>query len=106
MRAPPESFNPTIGQPIFMAVSISLQTFSAFAPESEPPKTVKSWAKTAVTRPLTRPRPETTPSPGNVFASMPKSRQRWTLNGSISSNESGSTSSSIRSRAVSLPRSC
>src|SRR5512147_60147 len=37
---------------------------------------------------------------------MPKSRQRWTTKGSSSRNEPGSSSSSIRSCAVSLPSAC
>ena len=45
MRAPPESFRPTIGAPTFIAWSITLQIFAALVSESDPPKTVKSWAK-------------------------------------------------------------
>src|SRR5262245_57551371 len=37
---------------------------------------------------------------------MPKSVQRWPLNMSHSSKESGSSSTSMRSRAVSLPLAC
>src|SRR5262245_17870981 len=37
---------------------------------------------------------------------MPKSVQRWTTNRSISTNVPGSKSSSMRSRAVSLPAAC
>ncbi len=46
MRAPPESLRPIIGAPFSSARSISLQIFCALVSESEPPKTVKSWAKT------------------------------------------------------------
>ena len=46
MRAPPESFSPMQGAPIFMAWSITLQIFSAIVSDSEPPLTVKSCAKT------------------------------------------------------------
>src|SRR5512140_106006 len=108
MRAPPESLSPTTGAPAFIARSITLQTFAAFVSESEPPKTVKSCAKTKTGRPSTRIAPATTPSPGYAFASLsiPKSRQRWTTNGSISSKEPGSARSSTRSRAESLPDLC
>ena len=46
MRAPPESLRPTTGAPTFMARSMILQIFSAYASDSDPPKTVKSWLKT------------------------------------------------------------
>ena len=45
------------------AMSISLQIFCAYAPESEPPNTVKSCAKTKSFRPSTVPYPVMTPSP-------------------------------------------
>ena len=45
MRAPPESFKPITGAPTFMARSMTLQILAALASLSEPPKTVKSWAK-------------------------------------------------------------
>ena len=51
MRAPPESFSPMIGTPVFTARSMILQIFRAYAPDSEPPKTVKSWANTNTGRP-------------------------------------------------------
>ena len=35
-----------------MAWSMILQIFSAWASDSEPPKTVKSWLKTKTIRPL------------------------------------------------------
>ncbi len=35
-----------MGAPIFMARSMILTILAALAPQSEPPKTVKSWAKT------------------------------------------------------------
>ena len=41
-----------------------LQIFAAKVSESEPPKTVKSCAKTKTGRPSARPCPVTTPSPG------------------------------------------
>ena len=46
MRAPPESFSPMMGAPIFMARSMTLQTFAAFSSDKEPPNTVKSCANT------------------------------------------------------------
>ena len=46
MRAPPESFSPMTGAPVFSARSITLQIFCALVSESDPPKTVKSCAKT------------------------------------------------------------
>src|SRR5512140_381107 len=108
MRAPPESFSPTRGAPTFIARSMSLQIFAAFVSERDPPKTVKSCAKTNTGRPSTRTDPATTPSPGISFAgsSIPKSRARWTTKGSISSKEPGSPRSSTRSRAVSFPALC
>ena len=57
IRAPPESFSPTTGAPAFIARSITLQTFAAFVSEREPPKTVKSFAKTKTGRPPTRTAP-------------------------------------------------
>ena len=51
MRAPPESFSPMIGTPVFTARSMILQIFRAYASDSEPPKTVKSWANTNTGRP-------------------------------------------------------
>ena len=46
MRAPPESFRPMQGAPIFIDWSITLQIFSAIVSDREPPFTVKSCAKT------------------------------------------------------------
>ena len=53
MRAPPESFSPTMGAPTRMAMSISLTILAALDSESDPPKTVKSCAKTKTVRPST-----------------------------------------------------
>src|SRR5580692_3423434 len=106
MRAPPESLSPTIGAPTFMARSITLQIFWAHAAPSEPPKTVKSWAKTKSFRPSTVPCPVTTPSPRTFCSSMPNSVHRCVTKRPISTNEPGSRSRSMRSRAVSLPASC
>ena len=106
MRAPPESFRPTNGAPTFIAVSMIFTIFMAWAPESVPPKMVKSWEKTKMRRPLTRPWPVTTPSVRGRRFSVPKSWHWWTTSASVSTKVPGSMSRSIRSRAVSLPRSC
>src|SRR5438876_5665126 len=58
MRAPPESFRPITGTPVFIARSMILQIFRAYVSESEPPKTVKSCAKTNTGRPWMRPEPD------------------------------------------------
>ncbi len=55
IRAPPESLIPTTGQPTFIARSMTLTIFSPNTSPSEPPKTVKSWANTAIGRPSTVP---------------------------------------------------
>ena len=52
MRAPAPSFSPINGAPIFAARSITLQIFSAKAPDRLPPKTVKSCAKQKTWRPV------------------------------------------------------
>ena len=52
-----------IGAPTFIARSMTLQIFSAYASDSDPPKTVKSWLKTKTSRPSMVPCPVTTPSP-------------------------------------------
>src|SRR6185437_8260891 len=70
------------------------------------PSTVKSLAKTETMRPLIVPQPVTTPSPGKRFLSVSKSVLRCSTNMSNSSKEFGSSSRSMRSRAVSLPRAC
>ncbi len=46
MRAPPESLRPMTGAPMRIAMSMTLQIFCAMVSDSEPPNTVKSWAKT------------------------------------------------------------
>ncbi len=40
-----------IGAPIFIARSMTLQIFAAYASDRDPPKTVKSWLKTTTVRP-------------------------------------------------------
>ena len=62
-----------IGAPTFIARSMTLQIFSAYASDSDPPKTVKSWLKTKTSRPSIVPWPVTTPSPRTICASSPKS---------------------------------
>src|SRR6476646_5012204 len=95
-----------IGALAFIAISWIFTIFCAWVSESEPPNTVKSLANTKVLRPLTVPQPVTTPSPGTLVFSMPNSVERCSTNMSNSSKEPLSSSSSIRSRAVSLPRAC
>ena len=51
MRAPAPSLRPISGAPTFAARSITLQIFSAKAPDRLPPKTVKSCAKQKIWRP-------------------------------------------------------
>ena len=106
MRAPPASNRPMIGARAFIAASCTLMIFCAWVSDSEPPNTVKSLANRNTVRPLTVPQPVTTPSPGILVFSMPKSVERCSTNMSNSSNEPLSSSSSMRSRAVSLPRLC
>jgi hypothetical protein len=55
MRAPPESFSPTIGAPSFSARSMILTILAALVSDSEPPNTVKSWANANTWRPSTSP---------------------------------------------------
>src|SRR5438128_2662273 len=83
-----------------------LTIFAALVSDSDPPNTVKSWAKANTWRPSTSPWPATTPSPGTICSAMPKSTHRWVTSLSTSSKLPGSNSSSMRSRAVSLPASC
>ena len=44
-----------MGAPAFIANSITLQILAALVSDREPPKTVKSWAKTYTSRPSMRP---------------------------------------------------
>src|SRR4051794_975094 len=106
MRAPPESLMPITGQPILAARSMILHIFSAITSPSEPPNTVKSWEKTHTRRPSIVPWPVTTASPNGRFLSISKSVVRWRTYVSSSWNEPGSSSFSIRSRAVYLPFAC
>ncbi len=106
MRAPPASKMPMIGARILSAMSWTLMIFWACASESDPPKTVKSFENTKTARPLMVPQPVMTPSPGIFCFSIPKSIERCCTNMSNSSNDPESRRSSMRSRAVSLPRLC
>ena len=95
-----------IGAPFCTAISMTLHIFWLIVSESDPPFTVKSCALTYTNLPSIVALPTTTPSPRYCFFSIPKLWQRCSLNISYSSNESLSTSISIRSRAVYLPRWC
>ena len=106
MRAPAPSLSPMKGAPTLAARSITLQIFSAKAPERLPPNTVKSWANRNTWRPSILPWPVITPSPGIFCLSAPKSVERCSTNLSISTKVPGSSSSSMRSRAVSRPLAC
>ncbi len=97
---------PITGQPIRAARSITLHIFSPMTSPSEPPNTVKSCENTATGRPSILPCPVTTASPQGRFPSMSNSKVRWRTKVSSSWNEPGSSSFSIRSRAVSLPLAC
>lgn len=46
---------PMTGQPVFRAKSITLTIFWPYTSPRAPPKTVKSWEKTATGRPSTVP---------------------------------------------------
>src|ERR1700739_1078684 len=95
-----------IGARAFIAMSWILTIFCAWVSDREPPNTVKSLANTKVLRPLTVPQPVTTPSPGTLVFSMPNSTERCSTNMSNSSKVPLAGRSSMRSRAVSLPRAC
>ena len=103
MRAPPESLIWMKGAPFFKARDCTSAIRSACISPREPPSTVKSWENRNTCRPPTLPVPVTTPSPGNLFWSSPKSVALPAMYGCCSMNEPGSTSSSMRARAVSLP---
>src|SRR5437763_2017323 len=104
--APPQAFSPVIGTPVCIARSITWQLLRAYASERDPPKTVKSWAKTKAGRPWIRPDPVTAPSPRIFCFCMSKSWVWCTTNLSISAKEPGSSRRSSRSRAVFFPALC
>ena len=106
IRAPPESLIPIIGAPTFKAMSITLQIFSAWASDNEPPNTVKSWLKTYTSFPFIFPLPVTTLSPGYFCFAIPKSFVLCSTYMSYSSKEFSSRRTSILSLAVSLPLAC
>src|SRR6476659_3735260 len=106
IRAPPPSLMPTTGRPERSAKSRILTIFSPYTSPSEPPYTATSWENTQISRPSTVPYPVTTPSPYGRFRSSPKLVERCRANESNSTNEPGSSSRSMRSRAVSLPLAC
>src|SRR5205085_2870532 len=95
-----ESLIPMTGQPILAARSMIFTIFSAITSPSEPPKTVKSWEKTATGRPSIRPWPVTTASPHGRFFCMSNSDVRWRTKVSISWKEPGSSSFSMRWREL------
>ncbi len=97
---------PMTGQPMRPARSMILHIFSAMTSPSEPPKTVKSCEKTHTRRPSIVPWPVTTASPSGRLRSISKSVVRWRTYVSSSWKEPGSSSFSIRSRAVYLPLAC
>ena len=97
---------PTIGHPVFSAKSMTLTIFSPKTCPRLPPKTVKSCAKTVISRPLTVPKPVTTPSPYGRLFSMPNIVERCLASSSNSTNEPSSRSRAMRSRAVILPLAC
>ena len=61
-----------MGTPVFMARSMILQIFRAYASESEPPNTVKSWAKTNTGRPCMRPGAHDHPVAGDALGIHPE----------------------------------
>ncbi len=82
---------------------MTLTIFSPKTSPSEPPKTVKSCAKTATGRPATVPYPVTTPSPYGRSCSMPKLDDRCRASSSNSTSDPSSRKATSRSRAVILP---
>ena len=77
-----------IGAPTFIARSMTLQIFSAYASDSEPPKTVKSWLKTK-----TSPAVDLAVAGDHAVAEerfrSAEVASRWVTNASSSTNESG-----------------
>ena len=102
-RAPPESLMNTNGEPVFSACSMTSATLMECTSPAAPPITVKSWLARWIRRPPTDAAPVTTPSAGRLLPSMPNMVARCSANRPFSSKLDGSTSASMRSRAVSLP---
>ena len=94
------------GIPSERAVRMPLAIFSAWALPTAPASTVRSWANRYTGRPSTRAKPHTTPSVGCRRSAMPKSVHWVSASMNSSVKLPGSTSRSIRSRAVSLPSPC
>src|SRR5436190_15833154 len=94
------------GAPVCRARSITLHTFCACTSPIDPPNTVKSCEATKTFLPSIVPYPVIAPSPAGRRFSIPKSCERWTANGSVSTKEPTSIRMSSRSRAVSFPLSC
>mmetsp|Transcript_25303 Transcript_25303/g.60471 ORF Transcript_25303/g.60471 Transcript_25303/m.60471 type:complete len:229 (+) Transcript_25303:831-1517(+) len=106
MRAPPESLRPMTGAPMSIALSMIFWILSDCASPREPPRTVKSCEKTKTRRPLMRPCPVMTESPGYLSFSMPNSVQRCSRSWSYSRKEPSSMRMERRSRALSFPFLC
>ena len=77
IRAPPESLIEMKGFRAATAMSITFQIFFACISPRLPPALVKSWAAAKTVRPLIRPKPVTTPSPGISFS--PETEERGTV---------------------------
>ena len=88
------------------AVRMPLAIFSAWALPTAPASTVRSWANRYTGRPSMRAKPHTTPSVGCRRSAMPKSVHWVSASMNSSVKLPGSTSLSMRSRAVSLPSPC
>jgi len=106
MRAPALSSSQTNGIRFVSASSRSRATLISPVVPIEPAMTVKSYAHTQTRRPSTRPKPVITPSAGASRPSRPRTEWWMPTCSPTSVNEPGSTSSAIRSRAVSLPAWC
>ena len=96
--APPDSTSETTGKRFSSAIWLARSTFFSVHGLLVPPLTVGSLATSMHSTPLTAPMPTTTLAP--TWKSVPNAASGL----SSKNGESGSTSSSTRSRAVSLPR--
>ena len=105
-RAPPESLMKINGEPVFSECIMISATLVECTSPAAPPATVKSWLAKCTSLPAIDPAPVTTPSAGISFPSIPNRVERCSANSPLSSKLSGSTSSSIRSRADILPALC
>ena len=100
-NAPPESTRYRHGRWFCAATSCARRCFFTVSGKYEPPLTVASFATITHSRPSTTPIPVTMPAPGACPSYMSHAASAF----SSRNAESGSISRSIRSRAVSLPRS-